>query len=120
MPEDNNKCPLKDHQIAGLVNAVTKEVSPICRIQSLRVRVSKAVKAYLKGLAEESGTSCLEDDLEQLTGISGWESVDGPKSGVGVDYWFIASGGHRAYVNIDQGHRTICVDGEPVLEQDTE
>ncbi|GIW55026.1 MAG: hypothetical protein KatS3mg082_1430 [Nitrospiraceae bacterium] len=58
--------------------------------------------------------------LEALTGIkaSKWRWADGPESGVGVDYWLTAKVGgraHTAYINIDQCHIDISVDGEQVF-----
>lgn len=42
------------------------------------------------------------------TGPDDWIAIDGPESGVGVDYWYRnKSTGAEAYVNDDQGHITI-------------
>lgn len=39
---------------------------------------------------------------------SDWESIDGPESGCGIDYWFRnKKTGREAYVNEDQGDFTI-------------
>ena len=60
--------------------------------------------------------------LEVLTSVThtsadGWESLDGPDSGVGVDYWYRHRGtGKEAYLNLDQDHLTISVDGENLYD----
>ena len=42
-----------------------------------------------------------------------WEDLDGPHSGVGVDYWFRhGTTGAEAYANLDQDHLTISVEGD--------
>ena len=47
------------------------------------------------------------------TSSEDWESLDGPDSGVGVDYWYRNRGtGAEAYLNRDQDHLNISVDGE--------
>ena len=44
-----------------------------------------------------------------------WESLDGPDSGLGVDYWYRLRGpGKEAYLNLDQYHLTMSFDGEQV------
>ena len=53
--------------------------------------------------------------LKRITGISGWKEVNGPDSGVGLDYWYRA-GNHEAYINLDQGHMTVSGDQEVVFE----
>ena len=56
--------------------------------------------------------------LETLASVTGtleadWENLDGPDSGVGVDYWYRhAPTGKEAYLNLDQDHLTVSVDGE--------
>ena len=46
-----------------------------------------------------------------------WEDLDGPDSGVGVDYWFRhRTTGAEAYANLDQDHLTISVEGERVFD----
>ena len=41
------------------------------------------------------------------------EDIDGPDSGVGVDYWFRhRTTGAEAYANLDQDHLTISVEGD--------
>jgi len=57
--------------------------------------------------------------LKRITGISGWKEVNGPDSGVGLDYWYRA-GGHDAYVNVDQGVMTVSIDKEVVFEGDAD
>ena len=57
------------------------------------------------------------DILASVTGtrLRDWQSLDGPDSRVGVDYWFRnRKTGQEAYLNLDQDHLTISVDGEPV------
>lgn len=51
-----------------------------------------------------------------------WNEMDGPDSGVGVDYWFVNKHtGQEVYVNDDQGHVTINVGGDGVdLDYDDE
>ena len=45
------------------------------------------------------------------------ESLDGPDSGVGIDYWYRHRGsGAEAYLNRDQDHLTISVDGEKLYD----
>ena len=53
--------------------------------------------------------------LEELSGLTNWEEVNGYDSGVGIDYWF-SSDGHEAYVNDDQGYLTITIDDDLVWE----
>lgn len=55
--------------------------------------------------------------LKRLTGVGGWKQIDGPDTRCGVDYWF-KSGGHEAYINIDQDHMTITADDDVVHEGD--
>jgi hypothetical protein len=46
-----------------------------------------------------------------------WETLDGPNSGVGVDYWYCHRGtGEEAYLNLDQDHLTISVGGMRVYD----
>lgn len=52
---------------------------------------------YLKKIAEETGTK-----------QSSWCLIDGPDSGVGIDYWVRNKDtGMEANINIDQGEVTI-------------
>ena len=44
-----------DHKIALLVNAITEELKPFTKTQSLRARVSRIVLEHLK---PKAGTSC--------------------------------------------------------------
>ena len=53
------------------------------------------------------------DELCRKTGTRSdeWEFLDGPDSGVGVDYWLKHQPtGREAYVNDDQGHVTVDCD----------
>jgi hypothetical protein len=45
-----------------------------------------------------------------------WEPMVGPDSRCGVDYWYRHPSGQEAYINDDQGHITISVEGEKVFE----
>ena len=66
--------------------------------------MSVLTKSPLEILASVTATSA--DDREDL---------DGPDSGVGVDYWYRhRTTGSEAYLNADQDHLTISVDGERV------
>lgn len=57
--------------------------------------------------------------LKTLTGQNNWKELDGPDSGCGVDYWY-KSGESEAYINTDQDHCTISVNGESVFSGDIE
>jgi len=51
------------------------------------------------------------------TSADDWESLDGPDSGVGVDYWYRHRGtAKEAYLNLDQYHLTISVAGQRVYD----
>ncbi|HXP59778.1 MAG TPA: hypothetical protein VN829_04755 [Dongiaceae bacterium] len=51
------------------------------------------------------------------TSAGDWESLDGPDSGVGVDYWYHHRGtGEEAYLNLDQFHLTISVADERIYD----
>ena len=51
------------------------------------------------------------------TSAEDWESLDGPDSGVGVDYWYRHRGtGKEAYLNLDQDHLTISVAGQRIYD----
>ena len=57
--------------------------------------------------------------LASITGstLDDWEDLDGPDSGVGVDYWFRhRETGAEVYANLDQDHLTISVGGERVYD----
>ena len=41
-----------------------------------------------------------------------WTYIDGPSSGVGVEYWLRHPSGLEAYVCVDQGDTTVSI-GEP-------
>jgi hypothetical protein len=46
-----------------------------------------------------------------------WEMLDGPDSGVAIDFWCRHRGsGSQAYLNLDQGHPTISVDDKKVYD----
>ena len=48
-----------------------------------------------------------------------WNEIDGPDSGCGLDYWYRQSRtGHEAYLNVDQEHLTVSIDGETVWAGD--
>ena len=57
--------------------------------------------------------------LRRITGIGGWQEVNGPDSRVGLDYWYRA-GNHEAYINLDQGVMTVSIDKEVVFEGDAD
>ncbi len=49
--------------------------------------------------------------------VDDWKDLDGPDSGVGVDYWYRhRQTGAEAYLNLDQDHLTISVDDERVFD----
>ena len=51
------------------------------------------------------------------TSVGDWEDMAGPDSGVGVDFWYRHQGsGAEAYLNLDQDHLTIEVDGETLYD----
>jgi hypothetical protein len=56
--------------------------------------------------------------LTKYTDSKGWHEVPGPDSGVGLDYWYRASDGSEAYVNVDQGWTKIILlpDEEVIFE----
>jgi len=65
---------------------------------------AKSMKSPLAILASVTGTRTRD-----------WEPMAGPDGHVGVDYWYRhCKTGQEAYVNFDQGHLTISVDGEPI------
>ena len=81
---------------------------------------SKQKTKKLKGTARQApGIAVICFDfprfLRRITGIGGWKEVNGPDSGVGLDYWYRA-GKHDAYINVDQGFMTVSVDKEVVYE----
>ena len=62
--------------------------------------------SIVKILAQVTGTA--EDD---------WEYLDGPESGVGVDYWLRdRRSGAEAYANLDQDHLTISIGSERIYD----
>ncbi len=58
--------------------------------------------------------------IDVLTAVTGtvpedWEDLEGPESGVGVDYWYRNKHtGAEAYANLDQDYLTISVDDQRV------
>ena len=51
------------------------------------------------------------------TSADDWESLDGPDSGVGVDFWYRHRGtGQETYLNLDQDHLSISVTGQQVYD----
>ena len=59
------------------------------------------------------------DILASVTGTRArdWQSLDGPDSRVGVDYWYRnRKRGQEAYLNLDQDYLTISVNGERVYD----
>jgi hypothetical protein len=51
------------------------------------------------------------------TSTDNWETLDGPDSGVGVDFWYRFRGaGQEAYLNLDQDHLTVSVDGKRIYD----
>lgn len=60
-----------------------------------------------------------EEILEKLTDETGWESVDGPDSRCGVDYYY-KNESSEAYINDDQGFLTVVVDGQGLFSGEIE
>jgi len=60
----------------------------------------------------------MEGLLAAFTGTraKAWKSQSGPDTRCGVDYYYAHSSGKEAYINIDQGHFTVSVDGEPFFQ----
>lgn len=52
------------------------------------------------------------------TRAKAWKSQNGPDMRCGVDYYYAHSSGKQAYVNVDQGHFTVSVDGETIFSGD--
>jgi|ERR1035441_3492310 hypothetical protein len=51
------------------------------------------------------------------TSADDWKLLDGPDSGVGVDYWYRhRDTGQEAYLNLDQDHLSISVAGQQVYD----
>lgn len=47
-------------------------------------------------------------EIKEKTGIeTGWKEMNGPTTGVGVEYWFINKNGTEVYVSDDQGCITV-------------
>lgn len=63
-------------------------------------------------------------DLEGLlaalteTRAKAWKPQAGPDTRCGVDYYYAHSNGSEAYINVDQGHFTVSVDGETLYSGD--
>jgi hypothetical protein len=60
-----------------------------------------------------------EGMLEKLSGVSGWNEVEGPDSGSGLDYWYVAPGEEglesRAYINVNQTEVLMSVQSEVLM-----
>lgn len=51
------------------------------------------------------------------TSADDWEDMTGPDSGVGVDHCYRhRQTGSEAYLNLDQDHLTISVDGDKLYD----
>jgi len=55
-------------------------------------------KSIRRQVAEASGTNTRD-----------WTHIDGPSTGVGVEFWLRHSRGHEAYVVSDQGELRISI-----------
>jgi hypothetical protein len=80
---------MKDHQIAELVNKITKEIQPLCpEHQSLRARVSSAVNKYFDE-TDHDYVSLNEKSVIQTFGgeafIDNWEFAE-----YGIDFGEVA------------------------------
>ncbi len=62
----------------------------------------------------------MEGLLAALTGTraKAWKSQNGPDTRCGVDFYYAHSSGKEAYINVDQGHFTISVDGDTIFSGD--
>lgn len=62
----------------------------------------------------------LEGLLAALTGTRtrAWKPQNGPETRCGVDYYYAHNSGKEAYINVDQRHFTISVDGETIFSGD--
>ena len=58
--------------------------------------------------------------LQKLTDTEGWKEVNGPSSGVGLDYWYENAEGSEAYINLDQGEMTVSIDDDVVWQGSSE
>lgn len=63
-----------------------------------------------------TATEIIDNILEE--NMTNPQMIDGIDSGVGIDYWYIDDNGSEAYVNIDQDHFKITIDGNFVAEGD--
>ena len=61
---------IDDHKIALLVNAITAELKPFTKTQSLRARVSGIVLEHLK---PKAGTSCGRSANSAMARFEDWE-----------------------------------------------
>jgi hypothetical protein len=53
------------------------------------------------------------EEVENYSGIvGGWKFIDGPETGVSVEYWLLHKSGVEAYVVNDQGDISISLSGE--------
>lgn len=73
----------------------------------------------MKGPVMQATEPSVVEILASVTGsaVEDWEDLDGPDSGVGVDFWYR----HRtteaeAYANLDQDHLTISMCGERLYD----
>jgi hypothetical protein len=76
---------MKDHQIAELINRITKEIQPLCpEHESLRTRVSSAANKYLDEIDHDS-VGLEDESVTQTFGgesfIDGWEFAE-----YGIDF----------------------------------
>ena len=62
----------------------------------------------------------MEGLLATLTGTraKAWTPQTGPDTRCGVDYYYAHRSGKEAYINVDQGHFTVSVDGESIFSGD--
>jgi hypothetical protein len=74
----------------------------------------------MKETACRIATYEMEGLLAALTGTraKAWTSQSGPDTRCGVDYYYAHSNGSEAYINVDQGHFTVSVDGETLYSGD--
>ena len=51
--------------------------------------------------------------LDYVTGLDGWQSKDGPKASVGIDYHYETDDGkYQACINLDQTWLSISIDDD--------
>lgn len=69
---------------------------------------------------KKSAGAIVTYDLEGILGAltrtraKAWKAQNGPDTRCGVDYYYAHTSGKEAYINIDQGHFTVSVDGETI------